>query len=216
MIESEEGALNFVAKLCDQAALTRLQTLATMLAEENTRQNLVSAGSLACVWQRHIADSAQLLGHVSRGTNALLEKDDGLWLDLGTGAGFPGLVIAAMRPDWHIVLVELRKRRIEWLNQAVSVLSLPLCQIKGQKVEELGELNASAISARAFAPLAKLVPLARRFSTRDTMWLLPKGRSAAQEVNELPQHLQAMFHVERSATDADLGIVVGQIMDQSR
>ena len=208
MIASEDEARSFVGERCDNAALTRLETLVQMLTDENGRQNLVSAASLDSVWRRHIADSAQLLDHVPRET--------GIWLDLGSGAGFPGLVIAAMRPDWKVVLVESRKRRIEWLNTVVGALSLPHCCVEGLKVEQVDVFCAGVVSARAFAPLAKLVPLARRFSTSDTVWLLPKGRSAAQEVAELPNDLQTMFHVEQSATDADSGIVVGKIMERRR
>ena len=93
MIDSEQAAKDWLRALpeCDDAAFTRLERLAAALVEENERQNLVSAGSLTSVWQRHIADSAQLLCHVPRETSSP-------WLDLGTGAGFPGLVIAALRP----------------------------------------------------------------------------------------------------------------------
>ncbi len=208
MIACEDAARAFVAERCDPSALARLEELAALLTEENGRQNLVSSSSLGLVWQRHIADSAQLLDHVSRGTQP--------WIDLGTGAGFPGLVIAAMRPEWRVVLIESRKRRIEWLTHAAGALSLPNCVIEGQRLEEVAEFAASVISARAFAPLPKLVQLARRFSTSDTVWLLPKGRSAAQEVAELPRNLQSMFHVEQSATDADSGIVVGKILEGRR
>lgn len=214
MIASEEDARAFVSERCDNPALLRLENLVAMLAAENARQNLVSAASLGSVWQRHLADSAQLLDHVPRGTRELMDGGTGVWVDLGSGAGFPGLVIAAMRPGWRVVLVESRKRRIEWLHMAVSALSLPECEVEGRKVEQVPAFAAAVISARAFAPLARLLPLARRFSTSDTLWLLPKGRSAAQEVNELPNDLHTMFHVEHSVTDADSGIVVGKIMDR--
>jgi 16S rRNA (guanine527-N7)-methyltransferase len=208
VITSEEEAEAFVADRCDAEAMARLADLLARLAHENARQNLVSAASLAHAWQRHVADSAQLLDHVPRGT--------GPWLDLGTGAGFPGLVVAAMRPDTAVVLVESRKRRVEWLESAASALGLVNCIVKGCRVEALDPFPAAVISARAFAPLAKLVALARRFSTSDTVWLLPKGRSAAQEVVELPTGLRTMFHVEQSATDADSGLIVGRIVEGQR
>ena len=206
MITSEAQARDFVAARCDSAAMERLDHLAALLAEENRRQNLVSAASMPAIWQRHIADSAQLLDHH-------VPRETTVWLDLGTGAGFPGLVVAAMRPDWSMTLVESRKRRVEWLGTAVSDLDLSNCRVIGQRLEDCASFPADAISARAFAPLAKLIGLAQRFSTSDTDWLLPKGRSAAQEVAELPQSLRRMFHVEQSATDADSGIVVGRIAE---
>jgi 16S rRNA (guanine527-N7)-methyltransferase len=68
----------------------------------------------------------------------------------------------------------------------------------------------AVITARAFAPLGKLLALSARFSTRDTAWLLPKGRSAAQELSEQPPAVRAMFHVEQSQTDREGGILVGR------
>jgi len=203
VIASEAGARAFVAERCDATALAGLDRFVQLLRTENEQQNLVSAASLASVWQRHIADSAQLLDHVPRET--------GYWLDLGTGAGFPGFVIAVMRPTWPVVLVESRKRRIDWLGSAVAALRLEYCHIEGHRLEMVPSTPAGVISARAFAPLARLIALSRRFSTNDTVWLLPKGRSAAQEVAELPPALRPMFHVEPSATDSDSGIVVGRI-----
>jgi 16S rRNA (guanine527-N7)-methyltransferase len=205
MISGEEEARAFVAARCDGAAMARIERLVAMLAVENTRQNLIAAASLNSVWQRHVADSAQLLDHVPRETTS--------WLDLGTGAGVPGLVISAMRPELGLVLVESRRRRVEWLSEAVEALSLPNCAIEGRRLEDVAARPADVISARAFAPLPKLIKLARRFSTSDTLWLLPKGRSAAQEVAELPESLKTGFHVEQSATDADSGIVVGRIAE---
>lgn len=205
MIAGEESARAFVAARGDRLAVARLEKLAALLLAENGRQNLVSAASLPDIWLRHFADSAQLIDHVPRET--LPEP----WLDLGTGAGFPGLVVAALRPSWPVVLVESRRRRAEWLARAVEALGLDRCRVEGRRLEDVTGFGASVISARAFAPLPKLVALARRFSTSDTLWLLPKGRSAAQEVVELPTGMNSMFHVERSATSEDSGIVVGRI-----
>jgi 16S rRNA (guanine527-N7)-methyltransferase len=71
-------------------------------------------------------------------------------------------------------------------------------------------IPARYISARAFAPLSRLLPVAKRFSTRDTIWLLPKGRSGPQELLEMPKSIQSMFHVEQSLTDAASVILVGR------
>lgn len=203
MIGNEHAARAFVAQRCDAAAFARLETVGRMLEEENARQNLVAAATLPGIWQRHMADSAQLLD--------LVPRETGVWLDLGTGAGFPGLVIAAMRPERSVVLVESRKRRIEWLAAIVAELGLANCRVEGQRLELVPEFPASVISARAFAPLDKTLHVARRFSTSDTLWLLPKGRSAAQELAQLPATLLPMFHVEQSATDAESGIIVGHL-----
>ena len=203
MIANETDARRFIAGLGGDTAIAKLEALAEELKAENARQNLVSKGSLDEVWVRHFADSAQLLPHVPRETR-------GAWFDLGSGAGFPGLVLAILRPNEPTVLVESRKRRIEWLEAMVRKLELTNCEIEGKRLELVDTRKAAVISARAFAPLPKLLSLSARFSTARTHWVLPKGRSAAQEVEELPRKQRKMFHVEHSITDDEAGIVVGQ------
>lgn len=201
MIHKEDEAKAFCAQRCDAAAMDRLSAFVTSLAQENARQNLVSSASLASVWQRHIADSLQLLDHVPRETSP--------WLDLGSGAGLPGLVIALARPNVHIGLVESRRKRIEWLEQVKQQFNLNNCTVHGSRLENVETQEIAVITARAFAPLEKLLRLSARFSTRSTTWLLPKGRSGAQELSEQPAKIRTMFHVEQSVTDAEAGILIG-------
>jgi 16S rRNA (guanine527-N7)-methyltransferase len=208
MIGSEEAARAYVAGVSDATAIGRLDRLVALLHAENARQNLVSASSLPEIWLRHIADSAQLVTHVPRGT-------DGPWLDLGTGAGFPGLVIAALRPDWDVRLVESRRKRVEWLERATAELGLERCSVIGKRLEAIESVPVRVISARAFAPLPQLLELSARFSTERTFWLLPKGRSAAQELALLPESRRALFHVEQSCTDPEAGIIVGRLAQAS-
>ncbi|MBS0480736.1 MAG: 16S rRNA (guanine(527)-N(7))-methyltransferase RsmG [Proteobacteria bacterium] len=204
-IDAEGSAQRWLQALpeWDAVARERIGRLIDLLREENARQNLVSASSLDSVWQRHIADSAQLLGHVPRETSSP-------WLDLGTGAGFPGLAIAALRPDAEVHLVESRKRRAEWLERAREALGLARVTVHGCQVEALHLSPVRVISARAFAPLPRLLELSARFSTADTVWLLPKGRSAQHELQELAGW-HHRFHVEQSLTDPDAGVIVGTL-----
>ena len=203
MIADEEQARSYVATLADSEALGRIERLIDCLEEENRRQNLVAAKTMPLVWRRHVADSAQLIALAG-------DPKTGIWLDLGSGAGFPGLVVAAMRPDWPVVLVESRRRRIEWLERMIGELGLSQCRVEGRRLEAVPDLAAAVISARAFAPLDRLLALSARFSTGGTRWLLPKGRSAEQEIAGLGAKARAMFHVEQSKTDANAGIIVGQ------
>jgi len=203
VITGEDEARAFVAQRCASEAMVSLDALVASLRQENALQNLVSAASLDTVWTRHIADSAQLLD--------LAPDEVPVWLDLGTGAGFPGLVIAIMRPSTSVHLVESRRLRIDWLLKCVSEAQLDNVTVVGSRLEAAETIAAGVISARAFAPLERLLASARRFSTNDTVWLLPKGRSATQEVDRLPPTLRCMFHVEPSATDPAAGIVVGRI-----
>ena len=200
MIADEDAARAYVAGLCDDMAMQRLKRFCALLTEENARQNLIARGTVSGIWQRHIADSAQLLAYVARET--------GVWLDLGTGAGFPGLVAAIMRPDMEVRLVESRKLRIEWLQGVIGALELKACTVLGVRLEQVASFQASVISGRAFAPLPRLLALSARFSTSDTIWLLPKGRSAKQELEQLPVSRRKMFRVKQSLTDPESGILV--------
>jgi 16S rRNA (guanine527-N7)-methyltransferase len=201
VIASESEARAFVAKWCDEVAIERIEQYLIALAEENTRQNLVSPATLPIAWQRHVADSVQLLAHVPRETSN--------WLDLGSGPGIPGLILAIARPNAAFTLVESRKRRYEWLQEIVAKLNIRNCRIFGGKLESMESESFQAICARAFAPLPKLLDLSRRFSTVGTRYVLPKGRSAGDELQRLSKRMRELFHVEQSLTDPDAGILVG-------
>ncbi len=202
MITNEQQARDFCASLCNASAIDRLERFIPMLAAENEKQNLVSGASLELVWQRHLADSIQLLEHVPRGTSP--------WIDLGSGAGMPGLVLAIACPDLTFHLVESRKKRVAWLESVAGHFNLVNCHVHGSRLEAVPTAPMQVICARAFAPLTKLLALSARFSTRDTHWVLPKGRSAGQELAEQPESIRAMFHVEQSRTDPDAGLVIGR------
>lgn len=209
-IADEAEAKAWLASLpgVDAVVMARLGALVDALVDENGRQNLVARASLEQVWQRHIVDSAQLL-HVSRET-----VPDGSWLDLGSGAGFPGLVIAAMQPDRPVTLVDSRRLRTDWLMRAAALLGLANVEVILARVEDLPARQWRVISARAFAPLERLLGVAARFSTPDTLWLLPKGAKAQHELEALAGDWNHVFHVEQSLTDPSAGIITGQLLGQ--
>jgi 16S rRNA (guanine527-N7)-methyltransferase len=178
----------------------RLERFAAMLVSENDRQNLVAASTIPDLWVRHLADSAQLL--------ALDREGEGLWIDLGSGPGLPGLVVAILS-ERPMLLVESRKLRCEFLRAVADTLDLAHVEVAEAPLERVETRPAATISARAFAPLGKLLDLSARFSTESTHWLLPKGRNAVKELASLPPAWQKMFHVEQSRTDADSLILVG-------
>lgn len=208
LIIGEEAARDYAVGWGSDKAGERLKRYVSLLLEENARQNLISKPSEAQIWERHIADSAQLLEHVPRET--LSGEAPGPWLDLGTGPGLPGLVIAILKPQIPVVLVESRARRIEFLNNCVSDLGLENCTVLGQRLEKVTPFESWVISARAFARLDKLLRLSAPFSTKRTRYLLPKGRSAAHELSEAKPLIRKMFHVKHSLTDAEAGIIVSK------
>nr|WP_228765504.1 16S rRNA (guanine(527)-N(7))-methyltransferase RsmG [Sphingopyxis solisilvae] len=187
----------------------RLGRFAAMLVAENDRQNLIAASTIPALWVRHIADSAQLL--------ALDMDGEGLWVDLGSGPGLPGLVVAILS-ERPMLLVESRRRRCDFLRAVVAELGLGHVEVADVPLERVATRPAATISARAFAPLDKLIDLSARFSTESTRWLLPKGRNAVKELALLPPPWQNLFHVEQSCTDADSQILVGtgKITDKKR
>jgi 16S rRNA (guanine527-N7)-methyltransferase len=180
--------------------IERLDAFVQLLRSESERQNLVSKASLDALWERHILDSAQLVRFAPEQART--------WLDLGTGAGFPGLMV----PLFHRadpVLVEARRLRADFLRTAASTLGIAQrVEILCSKLETVPTRPFDVISARAFAPLPKLLALAERFSTPDTIWILPKGRNAKSELDAARSSWQGDFRLEPSLTDAEAQIVV--------
>ncbi|WP_235303104.1 16S rRNA (guanine(527)-N(7))-methyltransferase RsmG [Sphingopyxis sp. MWB1] len=210
LLADEESARRWVYLLCggDDARWKKLEDYVALVASENERQNLVAASTLPHIWVRHIADSAQLLLLDAANTDERQNRR-GLWLDLGSGPGLPGLVVAILS-DRPVALVESRKRRCDFLREAAQKLDLTHVEVVEDRLERVANRAVATISARAFAPLPKLITLSTRFSTDSTRWLLPKGRNAMKELALLPKAWQRMFHVEQSRTDADSYILVGE------
>jgi 16S rRNA (guanine527-N7)-methyltransferase len=177
--------------------LERLELYVQLLRNENARQNLVSASTLDQILERHIADSAQL---------ARFEPfPKASWVDIGSGAGLPGIVIASI-VDGPVTLAEPRRLRADFLHKVVESLGLAATVVccKAERVE--GKFDI--ITARAVAALPRLLEISHHLSTGKTVWALPKGRSAKSELAEVQRAWQGRFHVERSVTDADSFIVV--------
>lgn len=180
----------------------KLKLFEELLRAENTRQNLVSASSLDQLWLRHFSDSAQLI--------RFAPPDARSWIDLGTGAGFPGLIVALLWPG-RVTLVEERRLRHEFLERAVGELGLSdRVHVQGAKAERVPQLPYDVISARAFAPLPKLLDLAAGFSTEKTVWILPKGRQAKAELEAVRETWQGEFQLEPSVTDVDATVIVAR------
>lgn len=181
--------------------MERLDAFVALLVRENTVQNLVSSVSLEDVWTRHLADSAQLIRFAPH---------TGRWIDLGTGAGFPGVIVALLW-DGETVLVEQRKLRVDFLRRAIDVLGIAdRCSVRETRLERMAPETFDAISARAFAPLPKLFQLAHPFATLSTTWVLPKGRNAQSELDAAMGSWQGDFRLEPSLTDPDARIIVAE------
>ena len=200
----ENEARSWVESTFDvpRETIDRLDAFVALLRVESEHQNLVSRNSLGQLWSRHVADSAQLLAWAPNGSAK--------WLDLGTGAGFPGMVVAALH-DGPVTLIERRKLRAAFLRRAAGILGIEAkTEIIAVSAERAEPHAFGVISARAFAPLPRLFELGARFSTSKTRWILPKGRNARSELEAAECSWQGDFRVERSVTDPDAWIILAE------
>ena len=199
----EEAARAWLATTLDVSRETseRLGTYLELLNEENRRQNLVAAATLPHVWSRHVVDSAQLLLHAPPGVRT--------WLDLGSGAGFPGLVIA-MLFGGEVTLLESRRLRAGFLEHVAASLALGNVRVLCGRAETAEAEPYDVISARAFAPLPLLFEIGTRFARPETRWILPKGRKARSELEAARSSWQGSIRVEPSLTDPESGIIVAE------
>ncbi len=177
----------------------KLERFAVLLTEGNERQNLIAPNSVGELWTRHILDGAQLLG---------LAQRDGRWLDIGSGPGLPGLVIAILggRP---MTLNEPRKLRADFLRRTVADLGLVDVEIAEGKVERL-QGKYDLITARAVARLDKLFGMAWHLAHSETKWVLPKGESAQSELDEARGTWQGSFRLVPSRTHPASAIVIAE------
>ncbi|CAN5419868.1 16S rRNA (guanine(527)-N(7))-methyltransferase RsmG [soil metagenome] len=203
---TEEDARTWVGDNFDVSRETwdKLEQYIALLFDEMGRQNLIAESTRDQVWARHIVDSAQLIKLAPTP-----QVNNGRWIDLGSGAGLPGVIVAILS-GWPVAMVESRRRRCEFLQSVVDALDLNATVFGGRvEVMERGE-PALVISARAFAPLPKLLDAAAHLIGRKTIWLLPKGRNWQNELESAEQSWQGAFHVERSITDPDSAIIVAR------
>jgi 16S rRNA (guanine527-N7)-methyltransferase len=156
--------------------LARLETYVALLQEWNTRHNLVSGASIGEVWRRHIYDSAQLLPFIPPDAMSLL--------DLGSGAGFPGLVLSILlagRPSFRTILYEATRKKCDFLCHVVSSLGVA-AEVRNQRIETAVPEMFDVVTARALAPLDKLLAYAQAFQGQQTLNLFLKGQSVGAEL----------------------------------
>jgi 16S rRNA (guanine527-N7)-methyltransferase len=153
-----------------------LERFRQMLADSNQRMNLVGPATLPDFWNRHAWDSAQLLR---------LAPEALTWADLGAGAGFPGLVLAVLgkgRPGFHVHLVESMVKRCRFLSEVASALDLP-ATVHNARAENLS-LAVDIVTARACAPLTRLLGYARPYLKAGAVGLFLKGQDVVSELED--------------------------------
>jgi 16S rRNA (guanine527-N7)-methyltransferase len=180
------------------AAVDRLDRFATIVTRETERQNLISPSTIPLIWSRHIVDSAQLLSFVPASATT--------WLDIGTGAGFPGIV-AAILFDGHVTMVEPRAKRATFLREVVAALDIDATVIQS-RVETTTPTPADIISARAVATVDALLTMTAHLRGGLTTYLLPRGRTGQDEIVKARGGWHGTFHVEQSITDPASTILI--------
>ena len=199
---SPSGLIEELSRVCgrpvSRETSEKLAAYVEMLRAESARQNLISASTLDRIWERHILDSSQLVQFEPRPGSS--------WVDIGAGAGLPGIVVACL-VEGPITLVEPRRLRADFLQNVVEQLGLN-AKVIPSKVERVSG-RFDMITARAVASLSRLLELSQHLSTRNTVWALPKGRSAQSELVDARRAWQGTFHVKQSVTDAESYIVIG-------
>lgn len=177
----------------------RLERFAALLLTENEKQNLISATTVDDLWERHIVDGVQLLALVDPGKT---------WLDIGSGPGLPGLVLAILSSD-PITLVEPRRRRVDFLEAVKVDLALDHVAVIGSTIDKVSG-RYDVITARAVASLDGLLGMACPLSHAATKCLFPKGRKAKQELDEAQRTWHGVFRLVPSQTSPDAAIVVAE------
>lgn len=179
--------------------LDQLEAYAALVRLGQKTQNLVSATTLPTFWSRHIVDSAQLV----------LLGQAGSWLDIGSGAGIPGMITAIITGN-STILVEPRARRAAFLAETAETLGLTHVQVATSTVQKLVANAVDNITARALAALPAIIEMAAPFAHKGTVWLLPKGKSAQSELASLPHAWQGAWEMRASVTDPDSQILIGR------
>ena len=188
----------------EDEACGRLRLYVEELRHWNARMNLVAPSTLEQVWQRHVADGVQLLEHLPEEARQVI--------DLGSGSGVPGLVMALAAPERaRYVLVESSSRKCAFLRQVaqragVAVAVLPR-RIETLDAAGLGVGPETVIVARALAPLARMLDLAAPLFEAGAQAVLLKGRQAAAEVDAARRHWDFRADMVNSVTDAE-GVIV--------
>lgn len=197
----EEARAWLEARNVSRETLDAIDGFLAFLKVEASNQNLIAASTIGSLWARHVVDSAQLLEHAGSWEN---------WLDLGSGAGFPGLIVALLG-EGRVTLIESRAKRVAFLHEAASIAGVRArVTIIGGRVETAPRQRYDVISARAFAPLPKLLELAAPFADGRTRWVLPKGKSAAEELEAARASWQGAFRLVPSVTDSEAAIIVAE------
>ena len=183
-----------------QDSIYKIDVFCREVIEYNKKFNLIAKSTIETVWDRHVLDSAQLV--------KFIEFNDGLSLsDLGTGAGFPGIIIAIFNknPKFHVKLFEKSNVKCDFLENVRNKLKI-YYDVFGKYQEE--ELDSKYIISRAFKKLEEILRISREIVKVNHKLIILKGKSAREEINKLQQPLEFMYKLENSLTDHNSKVLI--------
>ena len=169
----------------------KLSAFIDLFEERQKRDNLISRRETENIWKRHVLDSAQLLKNVSRETIS--------GTDFGSGGGFPGIILSILDPNIHFKLVEASLKKATFLREVGQSLTLNIT-VFNDRIEALVPWKETLITARALAPLERLIPLLYPFTNSSTHLILPKGKKVYEELQEFEKNWKAHVKIVKSIT----------------
>ncbi len=179
--------------------ISKLGQIVELLDNWRRRTNLIGPAEMDHIWRRHILDSLQL---------AALIPDNALTVDLGAGAGFPGLVLAAgvTGPEAEIVMIETVGKKCAFLREAIQIADLKATVRQG-RVENVDDIDAACVTARALAPLPKLLDYSEKWLANGAYGLFPKGRRWQEELTQAQECWKFAYQVIPSISGGDGAIL---------
>ena len=178
--------------------IERLSAYTELVEKWNPAINLISKSSISQIWHRHIIDSAQIILRIP--------PENSQWCDLGSGGGFPGIVLAILAkelyPETRMVLVESDRRKSVFLREAARVLDI-FVAIKTQRIEDIEPQYVDVLTARALAPLSTLCGYAYRHLKPEGVAIFPKGATATREIEDAQKLWRFDYDVTHSLTDPE-------------
>ena len=190
MTDREDRAAFLAANNVSRETLDRLDRIISELDIWRQRSNLIGPREWPQIWTRHVADSWQLLDHIPETARVV---------DLGSGAGFPGLIIAAARPNGHVTMMESVGKKCAFLRAAIEVAGLSASVWQG-RIEIAPPIGADIVTARAFAPMPQLLEYAAPWLRNRAIGLFPKGERWNEELTEARQRWNFAYEAIPSRT----------------
>ena len=183
--------------------IERLKIFSKYLLEYNVRYNLISKSTEKSLWNRHILDSAQLLNYINVNSKAILA-------DFGTGAGFPGLILAIYNknPEFHVKLYDKSPVKRQFINKILEKLDIN-AEVRANVNNE--EIQADYIVCRAFKKLKEIIKISREIVKKPHKIIILKGKNAQEEINKVSLGSNCSYKLEKSITNNDSKIIIFEV-----